>query len=99
MSCSCDFVDYISNCVEDIIVKGNFTPGFSYRYFLTDKFDKVYSKEVAADDEGNITIPITDFPEGFFNHHAGCFILRFETGVYEANAFIAIKDSNERRII
>lgn len=88
MSCVCFYSDYISDCVESIVVNGGFAEGVEYEYRVTDKFGHMYSGLVVGDENGAVQIDVLDFPDGFFNQHAGYFELRFRTGAPLVDFFV-----------
>lgn len=78
MGCGNTFFDYISNCGSTIKVNALLFPAVPYTWLLKDKFGNNYSGISIADEEGFITIDVTDLPDGFFTPWSGTFVLHIE---------------------
>ena len=55
------------------------TPDTDCFVWIKSNHDKYYVIEATTDADGNLSIPIADFPEGLFHEHAGKFILTIST--------------------
>lgn len=92
MACSCCYEDFLSNCNSEIEINAGLDADTEYRYWVRDKFDHIYEGRQATDVNGVLRIPVTDFPNGFFNHHAGQYTLQLFSGPYEIQANLSIKN-------
>src|SRR5690606_7168923 len=82
MSCTSCFTDWICKCGpynDFILLRSLLDPATEYTYRLRDKFDAEYIGQVTSDENGHLEIPISDFPDGFFNEYAGNFTLEIYT--------------------
>lgn len=81
MSCKTCFEDWICKCVpySDFIVLNTNVPAGDYTYFLTDKNEHKYSGVATREADGTLTIPIADFPDGFFTEYSGSFKIEIFT--------------------
>lgn len=78
------FEDFLSNCGDEIVLNAQLTPGQSYKWQITDKFNHVYEGEANADPYGtSLTIDLTnpaEIPAGLINAYGGDYTLRlFDT--------------------
>ncbi len=81
MHCDNAFRESICHCIpyeDEIVVNTALTPGLELTWFITDKFEQVYSGSVTIDTDGKIHIPIAELPDGLLNQYAGVFSLHFE---------------------
>lgn len=81
MGCNTCFDDWICKCVpyNDFILLNTNVPVGDYTYILTDKTDKKYSGTATREADGTLTIPIADFPDGFFTEFSGSFLIQIFT--------------------
>lgn len=75
MNCNCCFNDYISNCASEIIINAGLTPGTEYTVEIKDKFDNLYNQNVTTGVDGELTIDITQLPDGLFTQYSGDFTI------------------------
>jgi hypothetical protein len=82
--CSTVFTDYISNCQDTITVNAVLEPGTTYKWVITDKFQKEYSGFVDTDELGYFEIPVDELPAGLLTQYGGAFSLTIwtNTGLY-----------------
>ena len=70
MSCTvCCFSDFVSCNVDEIEMKAKLMPSKSYKYYVKDRFGRIYSKNFNTDEDGYWELQKSDFPEGFFGAH------------------------------
>lgn len=79
MACKC-FRGYLSCGVTEIIVKTGIAEIAEYTLVITSHQGSKYTLDVGSDVFGDITVPVTDFPDGFFNPYAGVFTLQLTAG-------------------
>jgi hypothetical protein len=70
------FTDYLAVCQDTIKINAALEPAVSYRWVITDKFDKEYSGVNVSDGEGALSISVTDLPPGLLTSYSGDFRLR-----------------------
>lgn len=79
MTCSTCFEDFIAKCNESINVYAQL-PALavyeSYRWVISDKFDKQYEGSFVVDENGFWEIPVDDLPEGLLTEYSGDFKLQ-----------------------
>lgn len=87
MQNNCDycFIDYIVQCNEGINVFAKLTPGETYQWVITDKFNKQYSGTFTTDADGFWQIPVADLPEGLLTQYSGTFTLQVFADAYACN--------------
>jgi hypothetical protein len=88
----------LKTCAESILLKADLTPGETYSWFIENKFGTVRAGNSIADVEGSILIPLTGFPDGTFNQHAGSFYLRLRNELSQQVSFI-VGDSVYNQIV
>lgn len=78
MTCDTCFPDFIAKCNEAIQVYAQL-PSLaayeSYKWVITDKFDKKYEGSFVVDENGFWEIPVDDLPEGLLTEYSGQFSL------------------------
>lgn len=78
MNCDTCFPDFIAKCNEAIRVFAQL-PALaayeSYKWVITDKFDKKYEGSFVVDENGFWEIPVEDLPEGLLTEYSGQFSL------------------------
>lgn len=74
MTCLKNFVTYLNCGIEDIILPG-LTPLEVKQVNIQHPNGAIYTFEYTVDAFGDITIPVTDFPNGFFNPYSGNYLL------------------------
>lgn len=81
MGCNIYFDDWICKCVpySDVIILNTNVEAGSYTYILTDKNEHKYSGVATREADGTLTIPISDFPDGFFTPYSGSFKIEIFT--------------------
>lgn len=79
MTCDTCFPDFIAKCNEAIRVFAQL-PALaayeSYKWVITDKFDKSYEGSFQVDENGFWEIPVDDLPEGLLTEYSGQFSLQ-----------------------
>lgn len=80
MACANCYTDYISCGVESIVFNSGIEAVATYNVITATPAGATYAKEYTSDIFGDITMPITDFPDGIFNPYAGLFSLHIDTG-------------------
>lgn len=81
--CGESFYQSLPACTDGFYIQHkSLQEGVDYYYILTDKFDRVYSEVVTADELNRIHISATDFPPGFFNESAGQMELEIKGNIY-----------------
>lgn len=78
MGCGHTFFDFISNCGSTLKVNALLSPAIPYEWQITDKFNNTYSGISIADEQGFISIDVTDLPDGFFTPWSGTFVLKIK---------------------
>lgn len=79
MSCETCFPDFLAKCNEAINVYAQLPalPLYSsYRWVITDKFDKQYEGSFVVDENGFWEIDVDDLPEGLLTEYSGQFMLQ-----------------------
>ncbi len=71
---------------QSITIKAGLPAATGFYWYLQDKHEKIYGGFETTNGSGDFAIPLTDFPEGFFNPHAGAFIIWLEVNPYTPNA-------------
>lgn len=74
MGCLCCdecYKDYVSACVENVVVFADLEPLKGFEWVLTDSFDNVYVIPFTSDEGGSATIDLSALPEGFANPAQG----------------------------
>jgi hypothetical protein len=78
MNCDTCFPDFVAKCNEAIRVFAQL-PALaayeSYKWVITDKFDKKYEGPFVVDENGFWEIPVEDLPEGLLTEYSGNFSL------------------------
>lgn len=80
MNCETCFRDFLCKCNETIQMKALLEPNTTYRWVITDKFDKKYENEFTTDDDGLWEIPVVDLPPGLLTEYSGEFLLEVFSG-------------------
>lgn len=76
MNCNSCFQDWVCKCGEDLLINTRLTPGVTYYWQVTDKFNNVHQGAVAAETDGRLIIPVSDLPDGFLSAYQGRFKIR-----------------------
>lgn len=83
MNCLNSFQDFVCKCVpydSFLQINTSLTPGATYTWVVTDKFNQRWSGSVAAETDGTLQIPIAELPNGFVSQWGGRFIITIESG-------------------
>jgi hypothetical protein len=75
--CACAFEDYVVQCQENIVVNAHLEPLTEFTWRVIDKFGNHYSGQVTTNEQGQVTIPVTNLPDGFLTQFSGVFTLQF----------------------
>lgn len=86
MSCSCCYKVTLLECPEQILIECGLTPNTIYYLILTDKFSNEYVRAYQADGNGHITLPASEFPQGFFMSFSGDFTIKIYASAGDASA-------------
>lgn len=83
MACSTCFDDFIAKCNTAIRIFAQL-PSLalyqSYRWVITDKFDKQYEGSFIVDADGFWEIPVDELPDGLLTEYSGSFKLQVYDG-------------------
>src|SRR6476620_7485346 len=95
MACVSCFNILLPQCPEVININAGLLATTSYKWEITDKFQKVYNGIATTDADGLLTIHIegnADIPKGLFMSFSGSFNLKVlkevEEGKFEAASFV-----------
>jgi hypothetical protein len=77
MNCNSCFQDFLAKCEDNIDVFAKLEPNTDYQWVITDKFGNKYSDSATANDEGYVSIPISELPAGLLTEFGGNFTLQF----------------------
>ena len=71
----------LNECADFILIAGGFKTGETYIIIITDKFGNEYRLTYVSDDDGSLTIDVTDLPDGLFTAYSGVFTVK----IYESD--------------
>lgn len=80
-TCPTCFEITLNECADFIVIEGEFTVGEDYVVIITDKFSNEYRVTATAGYDGELTIDVTDLPDGLFTAYSGVFTVK----VYESD--------------
>lgn len=83
MGCNTCFEDILAKCPESIRVFAQLPslPLYdSYRWIITDKFDRKYEGSFIVDGDGFWSIPVDELPDGLLTEYSGSFKLEVLDG-------------------
>lgn len=87
--CTC-FNDFLAKCTDEITVYAQLSPLTSYRWVISDKFNKKYEGDFTTDSDGFWTIPVADLPAGLLTEYSGLFTLEvMDSGCKPVNFKVA----------
>ena len=75
-TCTCCFTDYLVKCSETINVFAKLSPAATYKWVITDKFNRQYSSDFETDGDGFWAIPVSSLPAGLLTEFSGEFTLQ-----------------------
>ena len=67
------------SCQDEITIVAGLAPTTEYTLFIRDKFDHDFTQAITTDSSGDITIDMTEFPEGMFTEFSGSYELSVST--------------------
>lgn len=83
--CNCYQIT-LKECLQEIVIAGNFVPFTNYHVFITDKFENVEHLEISANYSGNLIITVSDLPKGMFMSFSGSYSVQVFEEVVEGES-------------
>lgn len=80
-TCPTCFEITLNECADFIVIEGGFIVFEDYVIIITDKFGHEYRLNLTAGYDGELTIDVTDLPDGLFTAYSGVFTVK----VYESD--------------
>lgn len=101
MACLEIYRKTICTPVDEIEVYAGLSSNTEYQYWIEDKHGNAYSEAITTDANGCLIIPISNFPDGLFNHAAGLFTLTIyeSTQYYNESIQLIFEDSHYDQVL
>lgn len=80
-TCPTCFEITLNECADFIVIEGGFIVFEDYVIIITDKFGHEYRLNLTAGYDGELTIDVTDLPDGLFTAYSGVFAVK----IYESD--------------
>ena len=81
--CDLCYVKTIASCGSTIEFNVGLTPSASYTVWLYDQNENIFTRDVTADLTGDLTLTISDYPDGMFNAYSGSYEISVSTSSTE----------------
>jgi hypothetical protein len=79
LNCSECYESEFVACYSHLFLDVSLNPSTTYYIWLKDKFNNFYITPVESDTNGDLHVPIADFPEGMLIENTGTFTLYIST--------------------
>lgn len=79
LNCSECYETELITCYSHLILDVSLDPNTTYYVWLKDKFNNFYIVQVTSDANGDLSVPVEEFPEGLLIENTGSFTLYIST--------------------